>query len=30
MEEDLCLAGDFNIHINKQVENDEAGIFIVP
>ena len=24
----VVVAGDFNIHINKQVENDEAGIFV--
>ena len=24
----VVMAGDFNIHINKQVENDEAGIFM--
>ena len=24
----VIIAGNFNIHINKQVENDEAGIFM--
>ena len=24
----IVVAGDFNIHINKQVENDEVGIFV--
>ena len=24
----IVMAGDFNIHINKQIVNDEAGIFM--